>query len=278
MLLLAADLERYFDRISRAGAINAESQAQFAAERGMDNSYLMAGPDAIIAVSGPISYGYDIFSWLFGGSSYVGLQNQLKAAQANPDIKRIIMVFDTPGGAVTGCNETARMIKSSTKPVDAVVNPECASAGLWLASQCRTITCMESGEIGSLGVQSILRSYHRQLKEAGVDMNVIRAAISPDKNLGHPMEEISESATADRQSRADKWGEVFLAAVASGRGVSRDVAYEKFGKGKMMFADEALAAGLIDRIGTLETVLSDREPAKRGQKPSARYAALRDRD
>lgn len=278
MLLLAADLERYLERISRAGAMDAESQAKFEAERGSDNSYLMSGPDAIIEVSGPISYGYDIYSWLFGGSSYIGLQNRLKAANANPDIKRIVMTFDTPGGGVTGCHETSRMIKNSSKPIDAVVNPECASAGLWLASQCRSITCMESGEIGSLGVQSILRSFHRQLQEAGVDMAVIRAAISPSKNLGHPYEELSDEAKIERQSRADKWGETFLAAVASGRGVTRDTAYEKFGQGKMLFADEALAAGLIDRIGTLESVLADREPTQTGRKQSARYAALRYRD
>jgi ClpP class serine protease len=273
-MLLLADLERYVDRLAVAcEVLDAGAHARYDNDRESDNSFTAVDSDAIIEVSGAIDYSYSIYSWLYGGTSYLGIQNSLNEALNAASVKRIVMVFDTPGGVVTGCQETARMIKQSAKPVVAVVTRECASAGLWLASQCKSITCMESGEIGSLGVQSIMRSFFRQIKENGVDINVIRAAISPDKNLGHPYEETSEEALADTQARVDKWGEMFLSTVAAGRGVSREVALEKFGKGKMMYADEALAAGLIDRIGTLEQVLSERE--SQPKRATNRYAATR---
>lgn len=276
-MLLLADLERYTARLLRAGEIDAGARDRFEA-RNTEESFTLVGSTALIQVGGAISYTSDFMSWFYGGSCYTDIQQKLRMANMDPDVKRIVMIFDTPGGDVTGCRETARMIKSSAKPVDAMIDPECASAGLWLASQCRSITSIESGEVGSLGVQSMLRSVYRDLKESGIDIAVIRAAISPDKNLGHPYEEMTDEAKAVRQNRADKWGEAFLADVASGRGVTRDVALEKFGKGKMFYADEAIEVGLIDRIGTLESVLAENQPMQQPKKPSARYAAMRYRD
>lgn len=267
-MLLLANYEDYLNRIS-AGAVKrmavGDLQASMSAGMETDSRFQVSGTDAIIEVSGPMSYKYDFYCWLYDGTSYQGLKQQIHAAQANADVRRIVLVMDTPGGDVTGCKETAAVIAGSKKPIDAMVDPTCASAGLWLASQCRKIVCIESGDVGSLGVQIVAKSYARMFQEAGIDISVIRAAISPEKNLGHPYEAFTDEAKAHFQSRCDKWGELFLADVAKGRGVSREVALEQFGKGQMLDADQALACGLIDSIGTIDSVLSEQI----ADKPSA---------
>lgn len=259
-MLLLANEEKYRDCMVRAVAQNrawTEEAFNYAMEDDMEEM-VIAGSDAIIQVCGPLQYKYDFWAWLMNGCTYQGLAAKITAAVGNPDIKRIVMIYDTPGGEVTGLNECAKMLAACEKPITAIVDPCCASAGLWLASQARRIVSIESGEIGSLGVQAIAFSYAEYFKQEGIDVKVIRAKVSPDKNLGIAYEPLDEKATEYIQSRVDKAGEKFVDAVAKGRGVSRDVVLAKFGQGRMLDADEALAAGLIDEIGTVQSVLAER--------------------
>lgn len=226
------------------------------------DEYLMSGSTAIIEIVGPLSYKYDFWSWLFGGASYVGLMQKVRNADRNPDVTRIVLLMDTPGGEVTGITETSKAIRGASKPTVAFVDPLCASAGLWIASQANQILSVESGEIGSLGVQTQIRSYAKMLEDEGIDWRIIRAKISPDKNLGHPIEPVSDRAVEERQKEVDKWGERFVDAVATGRKVTRETVLGSFGQGRMLDADEALSVGLIDDITTLADLLSE---AKRGR-------------
>lgn len=257
MTLMLINQERLDARLAASvHRVSAWSDDGFRASRDKDYGELMVhGTNAIIPVTGPLSYKYDFWSWLMDSCSYVGLANKLKMAEASDDISQIVMIFDTPGGEVTGCRMTAEMVGNCKKPVVGYVDPEAASAGLWLASQCSRLVCMRDGWIGSLGVQTMKVSYADMLKEQGYDVKVIRSKISPNKNLGHPAEPMSDEAVADAQERVDMWGEEFLSAVAAGRGKDRKYALDNFGKGKMLYAQEALDVGLIDAIGTMDDVL-----------------------
>lgn len=265
-MLLLADLDKYAEYVAKNVARISAMEARYDPSEG-ETEYHKMGSNAVIQVVGPLSYKSDFWTWYMGGVSYKSLCQKIAAANANADIKKIVLAFDTPGGEVTGCQMAARTIRESAKPIEAAIDSTCASAGLWLASQCTKITCVESGEIGSLGVQGVVTTVAKMLEMAGVEKTVFRSSISPDKNLGSGVEPLTDEAKEYFQARVDKWGEAFLGDVAVGRGVSREVALDKFGKGRMMFADEALEAGLIDAIGSLDSVLSDMEkPARRAIK------------
>lgn len=258
MRLLLANMELYREWISKAAArVNAYTEEAFAEARRVDQTeFTMVNSTAIISVTGPLSYKYDIYTWYYGGTSYMGLMNQIRGAEANPDVKSIMLLMDTPGGEVTGVSETAKVIAACSKEVTAMVDPCCASAGLWLASQASKIISVESGEVGSLGVQCVAVSYAKMFEEAGIDVRLVRADISPDKNLAHPYEPLSDKAMEYLQDRVDRAGARFVSAVAAGRKVSEDVVLKKFGQGRMLEADEALEAGLIDEVSTVAAALS----------------------
>lgn len=270
-MLVLAHVERYQEWISRASLQPIDASA-FQAASEMDGvSFKAIGDDAVIEVTGPLSYKMDFWSWMMGGASYTSIRKQVRAAENDEDIQRIVMIFDTPGGEVTGIVELAKVLRDCKKEIVAFVDPLCASAGLWLASQCDSILSTESGEIGSLGVQAIAFSQAEYLKKTGLDVKVIRAAISPDKNLGHPYEDLGEKAVEYLQERVDKKGVQFVEAVASGRGVTEKKVKEQFGKGRMLDADEALAVGLIDGISSLEDALYKKKPTgKRKRRASLR--------
>ena len=235
--------------------------------RDQDTEYQRVGTTALIPISGPLSYKYDFWSWYMDGQSYQGIAAKINAAMGDDSVERVVFTFDTPGGEHCGLGELADLIYSSRdrKECIAVIDPMAASAGYWLASQCSKIVSMKSGMVGSLGTQIVISSIAKYLEDEGYDMRVIRAAISPDKNIAHPYEAMKEKAVEHYQAMTDKAGNQFVDAVARGRSVSTETVLNKFGKGLMLFADDALAAGMIDRITSLSSVLSESQssPAKR---------------
>lgn len=260
MEILLADDQRYQAFVEKAVTQKSMEAASYVqAKERMELT--VVGGNAIIPVAGPLTYRADFWSWLFGGTSYDALSEQVEMAESARDVSRIVMIYDTPGGEVTGIQEMADAIFNCKKPTVGVIDPECASAGLWLASQCDRLVSVRSGMVGSLGVQCVTKSYSAMLEKAGIDVKVFRAAISPSKNLGHPYEPRSEEADAELQARVDKWGDRFVSAVARGRKVSSEDVLAKFGQGKMMEAEDAISVGLIDSIGTVQSVLSERVSA-----------------
>lgn len=209
------------------------------------------GNVAVINVFGALDYRYDFWAWLFNSSCYIGLINQVNAAVNDPGITKIVLWIDSPGGGFHGQVECANAIYAArqSKEVVAVVDPEAASAGYWLASQATRIVCLESGWVGSIGSQTSITSYSRMMAEAGIDKELIRASISPNKNLGWPYEPISDKARAERQRWADFAGDLFLKHIERGRGKSRQEILDKFGQGTLYFAEEAKERGLVDSIG-----------------------------
>ncbi len=269
MRLILAHQEYYHDCIERAVVerkmlSQEQAAAQFEARSGLDSEINVVGQDAVISVSGPLSYKLDFWAWLTGGSSYQGISRQVQIAEQDPNVSRIVLVFDTPGGEIVGLSETASLLASATKDTVAVVDPCCASAGLWLASQTDRIVSLPSGETGSLGVQCVVANYASYYEKLGIDVTVFRADISPDKNLGHPAEGMSDKAREYFQERVDRCGQEFIAAVANGRGVTEAKVMDQFGQGKMLWADDAVKVGLIDEVGTVASVLGEtRSTAKR---------------
>lgn len=217
------------------------------------------GSNAVIPICGPVQYKYDFWCWLFDGTSYQGIQGKFSNAINDESIDRIILYVDCPGGEVTGCAELGDYIYASrgAKEIVAVVDPLAASAGYWLASQADRIVGIKSCQTGCIGTMYQLRSYSRMFEEEGIDVAIIRSKGAELKNIGHPLEPMTDEVKAVFQAKCDKLGEEFYAAVARGRGVSVETVKKDYGKGECFYGDEALSRGMLDQIGTFQSVLSE---------------------
>jgi ClpP class serine protease len=192
---------------------------------------------------------------MFGGCSYMQLVEEVQAAEADPNVKQLIFVFDTPGGTVQGCQLAADTIARGKKPKMGLVDAECASAGLWLASQLDKVVSVQPGSVGSLGCMMRVTSFAKMYEEAGIDARVLRSAVSPNKNKPMATEELTDENLAYWQAKVDKYGQMFVDAVAKGRKRSPEYVLANFGQGHMLDSDEALAVGLIDEIGTMASLM-----------------------
>lgn len=184
------------------------------------------------------------------GSNYEGIIDAAEKAGGDPDIKRIVLSVDSPGGEVIGCPEAAAALAqiAKTKPVSAVVGGCCASAAYWLTSQASDITLTPSGEVGSVGVRMMHVDVSKAMDDAGIKITELSSGVH--KTEWSPYKPLSRDAVDDMQPRLDSVHAQFINSVTQGRKgrVSPTMVRNRMGEGRMFSGGDALKHGLVDKL------------------------------
>ncbi len=191
----------------------------------------------------------------FHGTTTESLDRQLASAMANPEVGVIVYDHDSPGGSVLGTPEHADNIRAANqiKPVVAVANSMAASGDYWLASAAGQLVVAPSGQVGSIGVFAMHTDASKMLDDMGIKITFVHAG--KFKVEGNPTEPLGDEARGSMQERIDTYYDMFVGAVAAGRGVTKADVLKNFGQGRMFTAEAARAAGMVDRVATLDEVL-----------------------
>lgn len=243
-------IEKYTAHLSTPEARNSYNSDDNEEDNGTTAPYLSVVDNVgLITVIGPLAdatFGY--WGPMFGVTGYGDIQEALVAAVRNPDVKSIMLVIKSGGGAVSGVSETAKFIQNvdKFKPVIAYSPSTMASAALWLGVAARETYVSTTTIAGSIGTIMVMMSRYEQLKQDGIDAVVVRSGKL--KALGHPAEPISDKAVEIAQSQADYLSNIFLEYVADRRGVSVTAADTKFGQGREFIGEQAMAVGLVDGL------------------------------
>lgn len=184
------------------------------------------------------------------GTTYSEIGLAVERAGGDPSVDRVILYVDSPGGEVTGLPETAALIAqvAKVKPVTAVVSGMAASAAYYLVSQATDIVLTPSGEVGSVGIRAMHFDISKALQQDGIRVTEI---FSGDyKTEFSPFTPLSDDAKSHLQAQLDETYSKFLTAVKTGRGsrVTEKARASRFGNGRMLPADQALAYGMVDTI------------------------------
>lgn len=213
------------------------------------------GDIAVINLTGFITQKPNLLTMLFGGTSTEGLVQTLRAAVAEPSVGAVVLNIDSPGGIVFGVPEAATAIRAlrGPKAIIAVANPLMASAAYYLGAQADQIVAAPSSIVGSIGVMVAHVDESEALKKEGLNVSIITyGRRKAEETSAQPL---GEEARNSIQARVDYYGRLFEADVAKGRGVSVQVVRKNYGEGSVFTAQDALAAGLVDRIGTLDEAI-----------------------
>lgn len=229
--------------------------ADFTAPRQAKPLYELHGAAALISVHGVISPRPSVFA--SGGASADVFGRAIDAAAADQKVEKIVIDFDSPGGSIQGVPESAAKILAArkVKPVIAVGAHTIASGAYWWASQASEIVLSPSGWAGSIGVIWPRIDESAADEKAGVKTHLVMSTGSPHKQEDHPSRPATEPELAERQRVVDALYDQFAAGIAKGRGIKASVVQRDFGGGRMLLAEEALAARMVDRIATLEDVI-----------------------
>lgn len=221
--------------------------------RPLDNSHHMTIRDgvAVMPVNGPIMRYAGLFSDISGATSSEILARDLAAALDDPAVTAILLEVDSPGGEVAGTAELASMIRAANerKPVWAYVDSLGASAAYWLSAAAERIVVAPTAILGSIGVVSAMPD---PSKTSSKEIEFVSSQ-SPKKRANVS----TEAGRAQVQAVVDALADVFVADVATYRGVSTDTVLSDFGQGDVFVGQAAVAAGLADAVGNFEATVSD---------------------
>lgn len=260
------------DRIGRDGHIESVASSLSAvASVGtrLEGSVMstVRGDTAVVPLIGTIYPRASLVNASTDGTSLDAFMRDIRTAQAAANVSRIVMLVDSPGGVVSGLSEGAETLRASTKPIVAFVTGNAASAAYWLASQASEIIIDRAGAVGSIGVVATL-SVQETPDQSGRRRHEVVSSSAPNKRPD-PM---TEEGRATIQQDIDAVEAVFIDDVAAGRGVSAAKVRADFGKGAMLAGERAVAAGMADRLGTLNGLLGQEDTGRTRQHGAGRSA------
>lgn len=200
---------------------------------------------AVVPVYGVLAKNLSAFEESCGGGTDINpIAHALAQAASDPEVEKIILDIDSPGGEVTGIPELGSRIRAvdARKPVYAFSDATVGSAAEWISSQAREAYGTSSSRHGSIGVYSAWLDQTLALEKAGYSLELFAAG--KHKAMGMPFRGLSDEERDMLQANVDAIYRDFKAAVTSNRrGVSDDTM-----QGQMFRAPEALERGLLDGI------------------------------
>lgn len=245
MWLLAAAVRQAIEQAQQNGLVpTLEQQAQYEASYGLSDDsqpriLTVAGDVAEIAIQGAITQRPSFLAMLFGGGNvtYPDIISALAQADQNPAVSRAVLKIDSPGGQLAGLFDTVAAIQSFSKPLQAVVSSQAASAAYALASQAdEIIATNRAAMFGSIGIVAGFE----------VDPSVVQitSTAAPKKR---PDPTTPEGQAVIREE-LDALHEIFADAIATGRGTDIETVNTRFGQGAVLLAADAQSRGMIDAI------------------------------
>ena len=202
-----------------------------------------SGREAHINIEGVLTKTPNIYAALMGGgnTTYKDIIDALSAADSDENTDTIVLNIDSPGGQLDGMFDAIAALQATKKPIEARVSNLCASAAYALASQAGSIVATSpAARIGSIGV--VVTMY---TDDSEVDITSTNA---PNKRPDVRTEE----GRAVVREELDALHDLFVDAIAAGRGTHAKNINENFGRGATLLAGEALKRGMVDNMQKLE--------------------------
>ncbi len=236
--------------------------------RELDNAHTVTIRDGVacIPITGPIFRRANIFSDVSGATSTEVIALDLRQALTSPEVTAIILDIDSPGGEAAGIHELAAMVFAArgAKPIVAYVGGTGASAAYWLAAACDKIVADETAILGSIGVVICMPGSD----PADTDVELV-SSNAPNKRP----DVTTDEGRATVQAMVDALADVFVADVAKYRATTPAKVVSDFGAGGVLVGAQAVAAGMADALGSLESTIAQLAAAASLPSPPAPLGA-----
>lgn len=192
----------------------------------------------------------------------------IKAIKEDNTIKGVILVINSPGGAVYESQQVYKellALKEERKiPVHAVFKGVAASGGYYIATASDHITASQETLTGSIGVIMGGKNYTDLYKKLGISSNTIKSG--SHKDIGSDAREMTEEEKQILQSMVNGAYERFVDVVEKGRKLPREEV-KKLADGRIYDGQQALEKGLVDSIGFVDDAIDYMSKEIKVEKP-----------
>lgn len=212
------------------------------------------GGVAVLTIAGVISNKANMFTRVSGGASAQLLQQQIDSMRADPTVRAVVLDIDSPGGNVLGIPALAESIRAlaAEKPTVSCCTGTMASAAYWIGSASNAVYI--SGLTDYVGSIGVVATHEYDPRNASKQMTEITAG--QYKRMGSENAPLSDAGKAYIQAQVDEIYRVFVEAVAQHRKVSAEQVLENMADGKMFIGQQAVNAGLVDGVSTVDAMVS----------------------
>jgi len=211
-----------------------------------------------VSIKGPLVNSDSPWLQYFGVTGYPEIRAAMLAAAEDPEVTKILLDIDSGGGAVSGVDDTAKLIRlvnDRVKPVTTYTDGAMCSAAYWLGSAAGEVFASKGAIVGSIGVIATHKEYSEAYKKEGVGVTVVRAG--KFKALANSNEKLTEAGKAQLQKIVDASYEIFVDHVAAMRGKSYEYADKTMADGQEFIGQASVDVGLVDAIKTFDALITD---------------------
>ena len=225
--------------------------------QGMGKPYQISNGVAIVDCIGVMARRANLMQSMSGGVSTELLQRNIQMAVTDPEVRAVVLRADSPGGECKGIATLGSRIRAadSVKPILAFADGDMASAAYWIGSAAREVFAADStSAVGSIGVVATHVDVSKAQDAEGIKTTEIFAG--KYKRVASAYAPLSKEGKAALQDMVDYHYQIFVEAVAQFRGVSTEAVLATMADGRVFFGQQAVDAGLVDGIQTLDEVVS----------------------
>lgn len=211
---------------------------------------------AIIPIEGVLAKRANLFMRISGGTSMQLLEKDIDDAIADPDVKSLLFLIDSPGGTVDGTQELANHIYGlrGKKPMTAYAESLMGSAAYWIGSAAHEIVMSgDTTQVGSIGVVATHVDVSKAEESAGVKTTEIVAG--KYKRVASSYAPLSDEGRATLQDIVDHIYSIFVRDVARNRGATEEKVLTDMADGRIFLGQKAIKGGLVDRMETLDQTI-----------------------
>ena len=192
------------------------------------------------------------------------LVEALERFRTNEATVAVVLRIDSPGGAVAPSQEIYDEVQRvrERKPVIASLGSVAASGGYYVASAANKILADPGTITGSIGAIMTVPYYAPLAEKIGFSEETVKSGRY--KDTGHPLRKLTPEERSLLQGMVDDVLGQFVDAVAHGRNM-KAAQVRALADGRIYSGTQALAAGLVDQLGGLES--ATREAWKETNQP-----------
>lgn len=188
---------------------------------------------------------------MYDETSSDNITHQIEDAEADEEIKAIILEIDSWGGQGIAGEEIADALKRATKPTVTLIRSMGVSAAYFAATGSDVIFASDFSDVGGIGVTASYIDFAKQNEEEGITYNQLSSG--PFKDLGAWDKSLTKEEKTLVMRDIEILHEKFVQAVAENRGLELEKV-QTLADGSTMLGEMALENELIDYIGGLHEV------------------------
>ena len=193
-----------------------------------------------------------------GGTPFIGgrkdqvhtMRKELEKAGKDKEIKAIVILIDSPGGAVTASDRLYHQIRQFREehkiPVIAYFGDLGASGAYYAAMGATEVWAHPTSVLGSIGVLIANVGARGLMKKIGITDRTVSSGA--EKEMGSPLKEMTPEDRKIFQGLIGDFFQKFLGVVKENRKIP-EKRLEELADGRVFSAEQALRDHLVDRIG-----------------------------